>query len=185
LRDADLRLHDRRQHFVPARRRRRSRLAGGAAIPGRLEERRLQWHRDLSRRQRRPALRRRIAETRRTKLAEGFLMATASQLIVVADAGELARTATERVMARIAKQSGRIAICLTGGSGPKLLYQALGSEARRGKIPWERVHWFIGDERFVAESDPLNNMTVARDIFLDGNAPTANIHPIPTAAEGL
>jgi 6-phosphogluconolactonase len=42
------------------------------------------------------------------------------------------------------------------------------------------VHWFIGDERFVAENDPRNNMTMARRTFLDGRAPAPNIHPIPT-----
>src|SRR5581483_2515509 len=109
----------------------------------------------------------------------------APKLIVVADAEALAQVAAERVMARIAANPGRIAICLTGGSSPKKLYQLLGSDAYRGRIPWERVHWFIGDERFVPESDPLNNMAVARATFLDRNAPSGHIHPIPTTAESL
>lgn len=105
------------------------------------------------------------------------------KLIVEADAEALARAAAERVMARIAANPGRIAICLTGGSSPKKLYQLLGSEVWREKIPWERVHWFIGDERFVPESDPLNNMAVARATFLDRNAPSGHVHPIPTTAD--
>ncbi|SPP93565.1 6-phosphogluconolactonase [Bradyrhizobium vignae] len=105
------------------------------------------------------------------------------KLIVEADAEALARTAAERLMARIAANPGRSAICLTGGSSPKKLYQLLGSEAWRGRIPWDRVHWFIGDERFVPESDPLNNMAVARTTFLDSNAPPGHVHPIPTTAE--
>ncbi|MBP0112604.1 6-phosphogluconolactonase [Bradyrhizobium vignae] len=105
------------------------------------------------------------------------------KLIVEADAEALARTAAERVMARIAANPGRSAICLTGGSSPKKLYQLLGSEAWRGRIPWDRVHWFIGDERFVPESDPLNNMAVARATFLDSDAPPGHVHPIPTTAE--
>lgn len=104
------------------------------------------------------------------------------KLIVVADIEALARTAAQRVMARISANPGRIAICLTGGSSPKNLYQLLGSDAWRGKIPWDRVHWFIGDERFVPESDPLNNMAIARATFLDRNAPADHIHPIPTTA---
>lgn len=112
-------------------------------------------------------------------------MAAAHQpkLIVVADAEALAHAAAERVMARISGNPGRIAICLTGGSSPKKLYQLLGSDAWRGRIPWQRVHWFIGDERFVAENDPLNNMAVARATFLDRNAPAGHIHPIPTTVE--
>ncbi|MGL9621930.1 6-phosphogluconolactonase [Bradyrhizobium sp. U531] len=105
------------------------------------------------------------------------------KLIVAADAEALAQAAAERVMARIAANPGRIAICLTGGSSPKKLYQLLGSDAYRGKIPWERVHWFVGDERFVPESDPLNNMAVARATFLDRNAPSGHVHPIPTTAD--
>ncbi|MGY3289551.1 hypothetical protein ACVWWP_002618 [Bradyrhizobium sp. LM3.6] len=113
------------------------------------------------------------------------MMAAAGQpkLIVEADAEALAQAAAERVMARIEANLGRIAICLTGGSSPTKLYQLLGSDAWRGKIPWERVHWFIGDERFVPESDPLNNMAIARATFLDRNAPPGHIHPIPTAAD--
>ncbi|MGH6642392.1 MAG: 6-phosphogluconolactonase, partial [Bradyrhizobium sp.] len=59
--------------------------------------------------------------------------------------------------------------------------QLLATEAWRSQIPRERVHWFIGDERFVPADDPLNNMGVARKIFLDQCAPAANIHPIPTS----
>lgn len=130
-------------------------------------------------------MRRRAAAAGRAKLAEVFVTAAALQpkLIVEADAEALARAAAERVMARIAANSGRIAICLTGGSSPKRLYQLLGSEAYQGKIPWQRVHWFIGDERFVPESDPLNNMAVARATFLDRNAPAGHVHPIPTTAD--
>ena len=83
--------------------------------------------------------------------------------------------------AESAANSGRVAICLTGGSSPKQLYQLLATDAYRSRIPWERVHWFIGDERFVPASDPLNNMGMARAAFLDRCAPAANIHPIPTA----
>ena len=76
--------------------------------------------------------------------------------------------------------SGRIAICLTGGSSPKALYELLATGAWSAKIPWERVHWFIGDERFVPVDSPLNNMTMARQAFLDRCAPLINIHPIRT-----
>jgi 6-phosphogluconolactonase len=100
--------------------------------------------------------------------------------IVVADPTELAKAAAERLLARIEANPGRAAICLTGGSGPKQLYKLLATDPYRGRIPWERVHWFIGDERFVPANDPLNNMAMARGIFLDQFAPAANIHPIPT-----
>jgi len=102
------------------------------------------------------------------------------KVIAVADAGALATRAADRVLARIAENSGRIAICLTGGSSPKQLYQLLATDAYSSKIPWDRVHWFIGDERFVPVGDARNNMAMARDIFLDRLAPASHIHPIPT-----
>lgn len=102
------------------------------------------------------------------------------QRIVVADPAALAKVAAERLLARIEANPGRVAVCLTGGSSPKQLYRLLASNPYAGRIPWDRVHWFIGDERFVPASAPLNNMAMARNIFLDSLALAANIHPIPT-----
>jgi 6-phosphogluconolactonase len=104
------------------------------------------------------------------------------KIIPVADPAALAKAAANRLLAKISANSGRIAVCLTGGSSPRQLYALLATEFYKSKIPWERVHWFIGDERFVPASDPLNNMAAARQIFLDRCAPAANIHPIPTDA---
>jgi 6-phosphogluconolactonase len=102
-------------------------------------------------------------------------------VISVADPAAMAKAAAERLIARISENPGRVAICLTGGSSPKKLYQLLATDAWRSRIPWQRLHWFIGDERFVPADDPLNNMGVARASFLDQCAPAANIHPIPTS----
>jgi 6-phosphogluconolactonase len=102
------------------------------------------------------------------------------KVITVADPAALATAAAERLMARIDANPSRAAICLTGGSSPKQLYRLLATDSYRSRIPWDRVHWFIGDERFVAPNDPRNNMAMARETFLDRCAPAANIHPIPT-----
>jgi 6-phosphogluconolactonase len=105
------------------------------------------------------------------------------KVIAVADAVRLAETAAERLIARIAANNSRIAVCLTGGSSPKKLYELLASEPYQNRIPWDRVHWFIGDERFVPPSNPLNNMRVARQAFLNRCAPLVNVHPIATDSE--
>jgi 6-phosphogluconolactonase len=104
------------------------------------------------------------------------------EVITIADPAALAIAAADRLMARIEANSSRIAICLTGGSSPKQLYRLLATTAYRSRIPWDRVHWFIGDERFVPANDPLNNMAMARKIVLDECAPPSNVHPIPTGA---
>lgn len=106
--------------------------------------------------------------------------ANGRQLVRVADKEAMAGAAAEQLLAQIDANPDRIAICLTGGSSPKQLYQLLATEPYRGRIPWPRVHWFIGDERFVAAGDALHNMTMARQAFLDVCAPVANIHPIAT-----
>jgi 6-phosphogluconolactonase len=54
----------------------------------------------------------------------------------------------------------------------------LATDAYRSRIPWERVHWFMGDERFVPITDSRNNMAMARKAFLDRCAPPTNVHPI-------
>lgn len=111
------------------------------------------------------------------------MSATAPRTILaVADATAMATAAAERVLTRIAANSGRIAICLTGGSSPKQLYELLATPSYESRIPWDRVHWFIGDDRFVGPADPLNNMGMARRLFLDRLAPSDHIHPIDTTA---
>jgi 6-phosphogluconolactonase len=104
------------------------------------------------------------------------------QIVVVADAAVLAQTAARRLIDRV-RHGNRAAACLTGGSSPLGLYRLLAEDPLRSEVPWTRVHWFMGDDRFVPESDPLSNMGAARRAFLARvAAPPQNVHPIPTAA---
>src|SRR5690242_19163589 len=98
--------------------------------------------------------------------ASGTAMSDRRQLVRVADKAALAAAAAEQLLAQIDASPARVAICLTGGSSPKQLYELLATAPYRNRIPWDRVHWFIGDERFVAAGDPLHNMTMARRAFL-------------------
>lgn len=109
-------------------------------------------------------------------------MADHRTIIEVSDAAALAVAAAERLIKRIDANKDRPAICLTGGSSPKRLYELLATEPYRKRIPWDRVHWFIGDDRFVPASDPLNNMAMAQGAFLDACAPRENVHAIKTGA---
>lgn len=107
------------------------------------------------------------------------------EITIVDDAAALAETAARRLIARV-KDRDRAAVCLTGGSSPQALYRLLGEAPWRGEVPWDRVHWFIGDERFVPEADPLSNMGTVRRLLLDRvRAPRANIHPVPTEGHDL
>ncbi len=105
-----------------------------------------------------------------------------SQIITVADAGALTEAAAQRLVHRVTR-GDRAAVCLTGGSSPQGLYRLLATAQWRGKVPWPRVHWFMGDDRFVPESDARSNMGTARRAFLDVvGVPAQNIHAIATDA---
>jgi len=88
-------------------------------------------------------------------------------------------------MVTLARGAGpRFAVCLSGGSTPKRLYERLADPALAAKFPWRRTYWFWGDERFVPHDDPQSNFRMACDALL-GHAPVPpqNIHAIAT--EGL
>ncbi|HXW23899.1 MAG TPA: 6-phosphogluconolactonase [Xanthobacteraceae bacterium] len=105
------------------------------------------------------------------------------ELTVVADPVALAQAAANRLAGRLAAARDRFAVCLAGGSSPEALYRLLSTEPFRSKIPWERTHWFWGDDRFVRQRDPRSNSGAARRLFLDRSpAPRENIHAIPTDA---
>jgi 6-phosphogluconolactonase len=111
------------------------------------------------------------------------MSATAKRQIIIApDAAHLADMAAQRLIDRIGHTGEPAAICLTGGSTPKHLYELLATPRWRNQIPWARVHWFIGDDRFVPPDDPLSNIGMARSAFLDGCAAPDTIHPIDTGA---
>ena len=101
---------------------------------------------------------------------------------ILADADAVAARAAELLATALAATRGPAAVCLSGGSTPRRLYALLATPAWRARIPWERVHWFWGDERCVPHDHPDSNFGLARAAMLDSvNAPAANVHPVPTA----
>jgi 6-phosphogluconolactonase len=111
------------------------------------------------------------------------MSATAKRQIITApNASELADMAAQRLIDRIGHSAEPAAICLTGGSTPKHLYELLATPRWRDQIPWPHVHWFIGDDRFVPPGDPLSNIGMACSAFLDNCAAPDTIHPIDTHA---
>jgi len=84
----------------------------------------------------------------------------------------------ERMRGAIA-QRGHCTIALAGGGTPKPLYESLAQQ----DLPWDAVHVFWGDERYVPLDHPDSNQGMARRAWLDRVAiPAANIHPMPTDA---
>jgi 6-phosphogluconolactonase len=78
--------------------------------------------------------------------------------------------------------SGRFNVLLSGGETPRRCYQLLGQEPLRSSIPWQAVHFFWGDERYVPADSPLSNLGMTRQALLD-QVPLheSQVHAIPYA----
>lgn len=100
------------------------------------------------------------------------------------NAKTLARQVAEW-LCNLARASDRpFAVSLSGGSTPRRLYELLATPEIASRFPWNRTHWFWGDERFVPHDHPDSNYGMARDAFLSRvPVPDDNIHAVPT--EGL
>lgn len=99
---------------------------------------------------------------------------------ISADGESLARHAAEFVVERARASAGRFGLCLSGGSTPKLLYQLLAQAPLRDLMPWERVHLFFGDERFVPRDHPDSNYRMT-DLAMIAHVPIPpeNVHGMP------
>jgi 6-phosphogluconolactonase len=108
-------------------------------------------------------------------------MSGAPVLDVSDDADALARRGSEWLAERIAGAARPFALCLSGGSTPKRLYAFLAAAPLRDRIPWQNLHLFWGDERFVPPDHPDSNFAMARTALIDHvPIPLRQIHPIPT-----
>jgi 6-phosphogluconolactonase len=92
-----------------------------------------------------------------------------AELKVFEDADVLTRAAAEEIATSaetaIASE-GRFTIALAGGSTPRPIYRSLAEEPYRGRIHWDRVHVFWGDERHVPPDHPDSNFGMAHDELL-------------------
>src|SRR3984957_3005079 len=106
----------------------------------------------------------------------------AGETRIFEDAEALARNAAEWLCALALAADRQFAICCSGGSTPKRLYEMLAEPATAARFPWNRVHWFWGDERFVPHDHPDSNYRMTFDaLFSRVAVPERNIHAVPTA----
>ena len=69
----------------------------------------------------------------------------------------------EAVMAL--NERGRFAVALSGGSTPKMFYEALTEEESASKLDWTKIGLFWSDERAVAPDHPDSNYAMAMHYF--------------------
>jgi 6-phosphogluconolactonase len=82
-------------------------------------------------------------------------------LEVLADPAAVSRAAATRIadaLGEAATARDRADWATTGGSTPLGIYRELGESPLRERVPWDRVHVWWGDERFVPRDHPLSNM---------------------------
>jgi 6-phosphogluconolactonase len=106
---------------------------------------------------------------------------TSATVEVAKDPEAMAHRAAGWITDLAAASRGRFAICLSGGSTPRRLYQLLAESPYRDALPWDRIHWFWGDERFVPWDHPDSNYGMVHEALLGRvPAPPSNIHGIPS-----
>lgn len=119
----------------------------------------------------------------------------ARRLFVLPTAEELARAAAGRLWGIVRERAdslgslGRaggarsvIAVALSGGETPRPVYEALASPPYRERFPWDLVHFFQVDERWVPAGDPRSNRQMIEETLLSrAPVPRKNFHPVDTS----
>ena len=91
-----------------------------------------------------------------------------------------------RIVAEAAGGAGACSVALAGGSTPRGLYRLLAdrTEPFHARLPWDRIHFFFGDERHVPLDHAESNYRMARDAMLAAApVPPDHVHRIRGEAE--
>jgi 6-phosphogluconolactonase len=75
----------------------------------------------------------------------------------------------------------RFFAALSGGHTPERFFRQIASTPEAKSLPWQKVHIFWVDERYVPPDSPASNYRMAAEAFLDQvPIPGDNVHRIPT-----
>lgn len=85
----------------------------------------------------------------------------------------------ERANTAIAER-GQFTMALAGGNTPRPLYEAIATQP----LPWDKIHVFWGDERYVPPTHPDSNEGMARKAWLD-HVPIPPDHVHPMMSDGV
>jgi 6-phosphogluconolactonase len=71
-------------------------------------------------------------------------------------------------------------LAISGGSSPRPMFELFAASG----FPWQRVHVFWVDERYVPPNDSQSNFRLANETWLaPAKVPAENIHRVPTELE--
>lgn len=106
------------------------------------------------------------------------------ELHIAKDAAQLSENVAAWIsnyILEVLQRQERFTFVLSGGNTPKQLYALLAKAPYNQIIPWERIHFFWGDERAVPFEDERNNAKMAFDTLLDKvSVNPDNIHVMRT-----
>jgi len=95
------------------------------------------------------------------------------------DAEAVAQAATDFLHDQITaciNETGCCHVALPGGSTPARCLELLSTR----ELPWNRIHWYLGDERCYPVAHPeRNDSMIAQQLWSRIDTPLENLHPIP------
>jgi 6-phosphogluconolactonase len=95
----------------------------------------------------------------------------------------VAATRIAEDLAAAAGRRGRADWATTGGSTPVGIYRHLAASPLRERVPWDVVHVWWGDDRFVPRDHPLSNALLLDEVLLpEVRIPVEHVHAIPMGA---
>jgi 6-phosphogluconolactonase len=97
------------------------------------------------------------------------------------DPAATSRAAAEEIAAALrqaVEERGRADWATTGGSTPIGIYRELAVTPLRDEVPWESVHVWWGDDRFVPRDHPLSNVLPFDQVLMDDGIriPLEHVH---------
>lgn len=96
------------------------------------------------------------------------------------DALHLAATRIAAALIDAVAARGVVHWVTTGGSTPGPIYRHLASTPYRETVPWDRVHLWWGDERWVPPEDVLSNALACWNLLVrDVPVPKDQVHVVP------
>lgn len=103
---------------------------------------------------------------------------------IVSDSENLAQRSLDFFIAdaqKAIKVRNTFNVAISGGHTPRRFFELLGEMPEAKKLPWDKIHLFWVDERYVPPDSQQSNYKLAADTFLPKVAiPEENIHRIPT-----
>lgn len=99
---------------------------------------------------------------------------------------ELANLFAERLLLWIDEHTQSIYhIALSGGNTPSILFKLL-ADKYLFLIPWQKIHFWWGDERMVPPDNPESNYKIANDLLISKIAiPDHHVHRIKGEADPI